>query len=298
MATNTPNFNLIKPAVNDPVDQDLWGGYLNENFDTIDTVMKANEDAVSPVTNPQSSDYTIQASDKNKMILIDTSGGNVTLTLLAAATAGDGFKVSFKKISAANTLNISGSIDGASGISVTDNNDAFTIISDGTSWYYESEYSPGSDSAEIVVQRKVIQDATTFTFTAATYTASGIQFSLDNDLQDVSNKVRIRLESFAGVGPNQGNALYFTIQTGGTDLAGSFSALAGVTFDTPNGPTESAGVVPFSILVERTPGSVTPETYELFARTAFTATSSYIGQSSDGSENLPTTIIIEEIQTS
>lgn len=43
MATNTTNYNLILPGVNDPTDQDLWGGYLNENFDTIDTVMKANE---------------------------------------------------------------------------------------------------------------------------------------------------------------------------------------------------------------------------------------------------------------
>lgn len=39
MATNTPNFNLIKPAVNDPADQDLWGGYLNENMDIIDTAL-------------------------------------------------------------------------------------------------------------------------------------------------------------------------------------------------------------------------------------------------------------------
>jgi microcystin-dependent protein len=44
MATNTPNYNLIKPAVNDPADQDLWGGYLNENFDTLDTTIKAVSD--------------------------------------------------------------------------------------------------------------------------------------------------------------------------------------------------------------------------------------------------------------
>lgn len=42
MPTNTANYNLIKPNVNDPADQDLWGGYMNENMDTIDTQLNAN----------------------------------------------------------------------------------------------------------------------------------------------------------------------------------------------------------------------------------------------------------------
>lgn len=50
MSTVTPNYGLIKPGVNDPTDQDLWGGYLNQDLDTIDTVMKANQDrATLPV---------------------------------------------------------------------------------------------------------------------------------------------------------------------------------------------------------------------------------------------------------
>ena len=36
MATQTTNFNLNKPLVNDPVDEDLWGGQLNTNMDSID----------------------------------------------------------------------------------------------------------------------------------------------------------------------------------------------------------------------------------------------------------------------
>jgi len=41
MATNTPNYGLIKPGVNDPTDQDLWGGMLNQDMDIIDSTMKA-----------------------------------------------------------------------------------------------------------------------------------------------------------------------------------------------------------------------------------------------------------------
>ena len=36
MPTQTTNFSLNKPLVNDPVDEDLWGGQLNTNMDNID----------------------------------------------------------------------------------------------------------------------------------------------------------------------------------------------------------------------------------------------------------------------
>lgn len=36
MPTQTSNFDLDKPNVNDPVDEDLWGDQLNTNMDTID----------------------------------------------------------------------------------------------------------------------------------------------------------------------------------------------------------------------------------------------------------------------
>lgn len=49
MPTNTTNYNLAKPLVNDPTDQDLWGGELNGNMDIIDTTMKANADAIAAI---------------------------------------------------------------------------------------------------------------------------------------------------------------------------------------------------------------------------------------------------------
>ena len=36
MPTTTTNFSLNKPLVNDAVDEDLWGGQLNTNMDSID----------------------------------------------------------------------------------------------------------------------------------------------------------------------------------------------------------------------------------------------------------------------
>lgn len=39
MPTQTTNYGLFKPLVNDATDEDLWGGYLNDNMDTLDSVI-------------------------------------------------------------------------------------------------------------------------------------------------------------------------------------------------------------------------------------------------------------------
>lgn len=44
MPTTTTNYDLEKPLVNNAVDEDLWGGQLNDNMDKIDTQMKVNAD--------------------------------------------------------------------------------------------------------------------------------------------------------------------------------------------------------------------------------------------------------------
>ncbi|CAB4214613.1 hypothetical protein UFOVP1454_54 [uncultured Caudovirales phage] len=41
MPTLTTNYSFNKPLVNDPVDEDLWGGQLNTNFDTLDSLLGA-----------------------------------------------------------------------------------------------------------------------------------------------------------------------------------------------------------------------------------------------------------------
>lgn len=39
MPNLTPNYSLFLPLVDDPTDQDLWGGYLNDNFSSLDTLL-------------------------------------------------------------------------------------------------------------------------------------------------------------------------------------------------------------------------------------------------------------------
>lgn len=52
MPTYTANYNLIKPNVNDPVDEDLWGGYLNDDLDDIDTELDALNTSIASAGSP------------------------------------------------------------------------------------------------------------------------------------------------------------------------------------------------------------------------------------------------------
>lgn len=79
---------------------------------------------------------SVQPSDD--ILLVDTTGGSVTLTLPAAGTVrGQWFVV--KKLVAANTVTLDGAsaetIDGAATLAFTTQYQAVTIYSDGTEWW-------------------------------------------------------------------------------------------------------------------------------------------------------------------
>ncbi len=51
MPTFTTNYDWIKPSVGDPTDQDLWGGMLNSNLDSQDTIVKSvSDNATNAIT--------------------------------------------------------------------------------------------------------------------------------------------------------------------------------------------------------------------------------------------------------
>jgi microcystin-dependent protein len=49
MPTLTTNYSLNKPLINNATDEDLWGGQLNDNMDTIDEELKAVSDKADTV---------------------------------------------------------------------------------------------------------------------------------------------------------------------------------------------------------------------------------------------------------
>lgn len=140
MATNTTNYKLIKPGVNDPTDQDLWGGYLNSNFDIIDSQLKV---ASNTITRSISGNDLIGSGDNNKLLLIDAVGSNLSISLDDASTVGDGFSVFVKKVDATtNTITITSNdqIDNAVNLVLNAPNSAYQITSNGTEYYISSAY--------------------------------------------------------------------------------------------------------------------------------------------------------------
>lgn len=49
MPNHTPFYNFNLPLVNSATDQDLWGGYLNDNFSSLDTDLKSLQDQITGI---------------------------------------------------------------------------------------------------------------------------------------------------------------------------------------------------------------------------------------------------------
>jgi hypothetical protein len=120
--------------------------YLNGAYDvtlktsagaTIRTV--SNVTAIGMVTKTRavsSTPYTVVAADNGRTLLVDASGGNITVNLMAAATAGDGFKITVAKIdNSANTVTLSGTINSGSSYIMAGRYDAVTVVSNATQYY-------------------------------------------------------------------------------------------------------------------------------------------------------------------
>lgn len=88
---------------------------------------------------PVTTTYTVAASDNGRLIEADATSGAFTITLPAAATAGNGFEISIKKVDSSSnavTVDADGSetIDGNTSTSLPNQFDVVSIRSNGTSW--------------------------------------------------------------------------------------------------------------------------------------------------------------------
>lgn len=109
---------------------------LNNVLRTVDNITTLGQLAA---TSAVSSNYTVVATDRDKTIKVDSTVGNRIITLLAAATAGDGFYLRIKKMdTSANTVTVAANaaetIDGNNTIILSGSYDYVEIISDGTQW--------------------------------------------------------------------------------------------------------------------------------------------------------------------
>lgn len=120
-------FVLAASAAGDPPTSSIW---------TIDNALSLEQ---LWTTVSKTSNYTVAESDRDKLIRVDATAGTVTIALLAAATAGDGFTVAVKKTdSSGNTViidaNSTETIDGNLTLTFSNQNEVAVLICNGTSW--------------------------------------------------------------------------------------------------------------------------------------------------------------------
>lgn len=158
------------------MDQDLWGGYLNTDLDDIDGLMLT---ATNTLKNNQTAGYNVQLSDRNKIILCDATGAAFQISLISAATAGNGFEVTIKKTdSSSNTITIDGdsseTIDGDTTLVITTQYVAITLVCDGINWFRKnrsaavtpkfvnivSSYLTTTDSTAVAIPRTDVKPTT------------------------------------------------------------------------------------------------------------------------------------------
>ncbi len=172
MPTFTTNYDLSKPLVNNAVDQDLWGNELNDDLDSIDTLLKSGI-TIAPQSS-QTIGFTATASISIKYLYpCDATGGAFAATLPAAATAEIGATVYIKKTdSSTNAITVtrsgSDTIDGANTYVINIENQTNGFISDGTSkWYVLTEGMSAVPDATTSV-KGIVQLATNSEVTTGT----------------------------------------------------------------------------------------------------------------------------------
>lgn len=231
MATNTTNFNFIKPAVNDVADQDLWGGYLNKNWDNLDSFLKIARDTL---VTTKTGAYAITSSDRNGLIQADATSGAFNISLPTAASVGNGFFVSVKKIdSSSNAITIdpngSETIDGESTKAISEQFETLSLVSDGSNWKLLSNSLNFASEAEAIAgtnNEKVMtpfttRKATEMTFDSVVSMTGASSILLSNSIPAGVNLVMV---DFYGVSAVDGSGLEaYEVQigdSGGLETAG------------------------------------------------------------------------------
>jgi hypothetical protein len=132
-------FVLAASTAGDPPSSSVW---------TIDNALSTEQ---LWTTVSKSANYTVAETDRDKLILVDATSGAITISLLAAATAGDGFQVAIKKTdSSTNAVTLDGNasetIDGSTTASLSTQNDVAILTCNGTGWYVTNSAAAQSTS--------------------------------------------------------------------------------------------------------------------------------------------------------
>lgn len=175
--------------------------------------------------------YVILATDRGRIINVDTSGGSVTITQLAAATAGAGFSYIVRKsTSDANTV-VLGTVDGGAK-TLSKVNEGRLIVSTGAAYISQTWQDP----AAVAI--------TAGTIAGVTFTTLDSLFTLQDNV-DATKQAQFQLS-----GISAGQTRTFTLPNATCTLAAIDSAATWTalqTFGVAIASSVTTGTAPFTI---------------------------------------------------
>jgi hypothetical protein len=132
--------------------------------------MDTNWQTSLPFTSSKTGAYTVTTGDEGDMILCNATSGAFTVTLPAAATAGDGFAVRIKKTdSSTNAVTIDGNgsetIDGQTTYILYNQYDSAHLVCDGSNWHVMTLAQQLPDCSGMMIGQST-NNATATTITA------------------------------------------------------------------------------------------------------------------------------------
>jgi len=124
----------------------------------------------SPLTmaaQSQTSNYPIVSADLGGVVNCDASGGAFTITLVAAATAGDGATLTIRKTdSSTNAVTIDGNaletISGLTTLLLTRDEGSVFLVCDGSNWHIQSSHNYGTYVTSTLATHQVLSTPTAY----------------------------------------------------------------------------------------------------------------------------------------
>ncbi len=226
MPTSTSNFGLLRPLVNDATDQDLWGGQLNTDLDSIDSLALTllnwtpSSKTVSFSVTARTAASTTTGSSKT-LYVCDATSGAIVVTLPAASTAS-GLVVAFKKTDAsANNVTITGNgaelIDAANTFALSARYSYAVLVCDGTGWNIIAQTPPAFVTAPgTMFNVQQGQLTTVFSTSASSYVAlTGLAVTITPTLSTSTVLIRAVIQWGTPVAPI---ITYFRLMRGSTPI--------------------------------------------------------------------------------
>lgn len=213
-------FVLAASSAGDPPSSSVW---------SIDNAL-ANEQLWTTVS--KTANYTVAETDRDKLIRVDATSGAVTISLLAAATAGDGFQVAVKKVdSSANAVTLDGNssetIDGGATLALANQYEVAVLTSDGSNWHITN--SAASRSTTFTVNNATDNGVTnlitvehTTSGTPAAGIGTGILFNGESADESPSNFGRLAFVADDVTAGSEDTYAEFQARIGGNALATTY----------------------------------------------------------------------------